>query len=156
MIADEEVACYLRLLHELVMKGSREFGKEEHLLLLISILIQQYEQPFESCIPECPAEIEKACAFMEQHFAEHICLEQICRCAGLSKSTLLRAFTKSEGVTPYSYLENIRIVRAKKLLEQGAPPLKRRCRRASPTRVILRNISTDLSVWLPASIGRSI
>ena len=47
MIADEEVACYLRLLHELVMKGSREFGKEEHLLLLISILIQQYGQPFE-------------------------------------------------------------------------------------------------------------
>lgn len=124
VIDDEEVTCYLRPLHELVMKGSREFGKEEHLLLLISILIQQYGQPFESCIPECPAEIEKACAFMEQHFAEHICLEQICRCVGLSKSTLLRAFTKSKGVTPYSYLENIRIGRAKKLLEQGVPPIE--------------------------------
>ena len=61
---------------------------------------------------------------MEQHFAEPICLEQICRCAGLSKSTLLRAFTKSKGVTPYSYLENIRIGRAKKLLEQGVPPIE--------------------------------
>ena len=59
MIADEEVACYLRLLHELVMKGSREFGKEEHMLLLISILIQQYEQPFESCIPECRLRLKK-------------------------------------------------------------------------------------------------
>ena len=43
---------------------------------------------------------------------------------GLSKSTLLRAFTKSKGVTPYSYLQNIRIGEAKKLLEQGLPPVE--------------------------------
>ena len=124
VIFDEEVTCYLHPLHELVMKGSCEFGKEETLLLLISLLIQQYGQPSPSCIPECPKEIEKACAFMEQHFADRIYLDQICRYAGLSKSTLLRAFTRSKGVTPYSYLENIRIGKAKKLLEQGVPPIE--------------------------------
>lgn len=123
VIHDEEAACYLRSLHELVMQGSSEFDKEENLLLLISLLIGQYSQPFESCIPECRDEIEKACAFMEQHYAERIYLDQICRCANLSKSTLLRAFTKSKGVTPYSYLENIRIGAAKKLLEQGVLPI---------------------------------
>ena len=124
VIFDEEVTCYLHPLHELVMKGSCEFGKEENLLLLISLLIQRYGQPFESCIPECREEIEKACDFMEQHFADRIYLDQICRYAGLSKSTLLRVFTKSKGVTPYSYLENIRIGKAKKLLEQGVPPIE--------------------------------
>lgn len=124
VIFDEEVTCYLHPLHKLVMKGSCEFGKEEYLLLLISLLIQRYGQPFESCIPECREEIEKACDFMEQHFADRIYLDQICRYAGLSKSTLLRAFTKSKGVTPYSYLENIRIGKAKKLLEQGVPPIE--------------------------------
>lgn len=124
VIFDEEVTCYLHPLHELVMKGSCEFGKEETLLLLISLLIQRYGQPSPSCIPECPKEIEKACAFMEQHFADRIYLDQICRYAGLSKSTLLRAFTRSKGVTPYSYLENIRIGKAKKLLEQGVPPIE--------------------------------
>ncbi len=123
VIYDEEMACYLRPLHELVMKGSCEFGKEESLILLISLLIQQYSQPFESCIPECRDEIERACAFMEQHYAEHIYLNQICHHAGLGKSALLRAFTKSKGVTPYSYLENIRIGKAKKLLEQGVAPI---------------------------------
>ncbi len=123
MIFDEEVTCCLRPLHELVMKGSCEFGKEENLLLLIALLIQQYGQPFENCIPDCPDEIEKACLFMEHHYAEHIYLDQLCRCAGLSKSTLLRAFTKIKGVTPYSYLENIRIGKAKKLLEQKVPPM---------------------------------
>lgn len=124
VIYDEEVTCCLRPLHELVMKGSGEFGKEESLLLLISTLIRQYSQSFESCIPECREEIEKACAFMEEHYAERITLDWICRYAGLSKSTLLRAFTKSKGVTPYSYLENIRIGNAKKLLEQGVPPIE--------------------------------
>ena len=124
VIFDEEVICYLHPLHEMVMKGLCDFGKEENLLLLISMLIQRYGQPFENCIPECREEIEKACRFMEQHFAERIYLDQICRYAGLSKSTLLRAFTKSKGVTPYSYLENIRIGEAKKLLEQGFPPIE--------------------------------
>lgn len=124
VIFDEEVICYLHPLHEMVMKGLCDFGKEENLLLLISMLIQRYGQPFENCIPECRGEIEKACRFMEQHFAERIYLDQICRYAGLSKSTLLRAFTKSKGVTPYSYLENIRIGEAKKLLEQGFPPIE--------------------------------
>lgn len=124
VIFDEEVTCYLRPLHELVMKGSAEFGKEENLLLLISLLIQKYSQPFDRCVPECRDEIEKACAFMEQHYSEHIDLEQLCRCAGLSRSTLLRAFAGSKGVTPYSYLESVRIGRARLLLEQGVPPVE--------------------------------
>lgn len=106
------------------MNGSLEFGKEESLLLMLSLLIQRYGQPFEECIPECREEIEQACAFMEEHFTERIYLDQICRHAGLSKSTLLRAFTKSKGVTPYCYLENIRIGAAKKLLEQGVAPIE--------------------------------
>ncbi len=54
--------------------------------VMFSCSIQQYGQPFENCIPECREEIEKACSFMEQHYAERIYLEQICCCAGLSKS----------------------------------------------------------------------
>lgn len=122
VVCDDEVACYLRPLHEMVMRGSSDFGKEEALLFLISTLIQNYGQPFESCVPECPHEIERACEFIRQHFNERIYLEQICRYAGLSKSTLLRAFTKSKGVTPYRYLETIRINEAKALLGKGVQP----------------------------------
>ena len=86
------------------MERSQEFDKEERLLLCLSLLLQRYGQPFEQCVPECRDEIEKACAFMEQHYAGCICLDQICRCAGLSRSTLLRAFAKAKGVTPYRYL----------------------------------------------------
>ena len=120
---DEEITCYLRPLHEMIMSGIFDFGKEENLLFLISSLIQKYGQPFENCVPECRDEIEKICTLLEQHYMEHICLEQLCKYAALSKSTLLRAFTKSKGITPYRYLENIRINEAKKLLGKGISPI---------------------------------
>lgn len=124
VIRDEEAACTLRALHEMVMSGSREFGKEENLLLLLSILLRRYGRPFAESLPECPEELARACAFMETHYAEHISLDQLCRCTGLSKSTLLRAFTRAKGMTPYRYLEAVRVSEAKKLLEQGASPLE--------------------------------
>lgn len=124
VVYDEEAICYLRSLHEMVMNGVGEFGKEESLLFLISTLIQNYGQPFESCIPECRQEIDRACEFIDKHFTERIYLDQICRHAGLSKSTLLRAFTKAKGITPYRYLETVRINEAKKLLAKGMSPLE--------------------------------
>ena len=124
VLCDEEIACYLRSLHEMIMTGVRDFCKEETLLLLIAVLIGRYGQPFEDSVPACREEVEQACRFIERHFAEHIGLEQICSSAGLSRSALLRSFTRAKGVTPYSYLQNIRIGEAKKLLEQGVPPLE--------------------------------
>ena len=103
-------------------------------------MLQRYGQPFEQCVPECRDEIEKACAFMEQHYAGRICLDQICRCAGLSSSTLLRAFAKAKGVTPYRYLENIRIGAAK------SGPVFR-------TRAILPIISAGSSTCPPGHTG---
>lgn len=123
VIFDEELMRYLCLLHQLVMSGSNEFAKEEYLLLMFSLLIERYGQPFAHCIPDCREEIEKACIFLQENYTERIYLEQICKYASLSKTTLIRAFTKSKGVTPYRYLENIRIHEAKKLLEQGVSPL---------------------------------
>lgn len=124
VLCDEELVFYLRPLHQMVIDGSSEFEKEENLLLMITLLIERYGQPFKNCIPECREEIEIACRYIEQHYAEPISLYQICKCSNLSKSTLLRAFTKSKGVTPYRYLQTIRINKAKKLLEQGIPPIE--------------------------------
>ena len=41
----------------------------------------------------------------------------------LSKSWLLHTFTKQTGVSPYRYLQSIRLEEAKKLLEQAVPPI---------------------------------
>lgn len=122
VIFDSETASCLRTLHDLVLSGSRGPGKEEQLLLLGTLLVQKYVQPLLRPVPRYEEEVRRVCTFIEENHGEHICLDQLCRCAGLSRSTLLRAFTRSKGVTPYRYLENIRVGRAKKLLEQGVSP----------------------------------
>jgi len=123
VLQDDALTCYLRSLHEMVMHGTSDFGKEENLLLLLSTLIQHCGQSFENCTPKCRQEVEKACAFIQQHFQERLSLDQICHDVGLSKSTLLRAFTKEKGITPYRYLETIRINAAKELLKKGLQPI---------------------------------
>lgn len=123
VIYDEELNDYFRNLHRMVMEGSKEFEKEELLLFLVEALLRKYGQSMEEILPEYREEIERACDFMKAHYGERISLEAICQCAGLSKATLLRAFTKSMGITPYRYLETVRINEAKKLLEQGKSPV---------------------------------
>ena len=121
VVSDEELACCIQPLHESIFSGSVEFEKEELLLLMISLLLQRYCDPFEECTADCPREIERTCKFIEEHFSESVSLRQLCECAGLSKSALLRAFTKAKGITPYRYLQTVRVEAAKRLLEQGAP-----------------------------------
>ena len=123
VLTDDELLSLLRPLHAMILHSTEDMGREELLLLLIAALLRRCGQPFSLCAPECPQEVEAACAFIQQHFSEHITLKQICRCAGLSKSTLLRAFARTKGITPYRYLEAIRINAAKSLLAQGVPPL---------------------------------
>lgn len=113
--------CLCRL-HHMIMAGSKELEKEELLLFLAASLMQEYGQPFECFSPAGRGEIEEVCIFMEKHFQEQVTLKQLCLCSGLSKSTLLRAFTKEKGVTPYRYLQALRISKAKELLEKGTVP----------------------------------
>lgn len=119
VIFDKEIACYYQTLHECIMNDEQEFEKDELLFFILSLLLQRYNKPFEELRLDCDQEIKVACRFIEEHFAEAISLERLCSLTGLSKSTLLRAFTKSNGMTPYRYLQSVRIGAAKKMLEQG-------------------------------------
>ena len=62
------------------------------------------------------------CRYLEEHYARRITLEELSALAGLSKYYLLRCFTRQKGITPYRYLETVRVEQAKALLERGAPP----------------------------------
>lgn len=120
VIFDNGLKESLISLHKMIMDNREKLEKEETLIMFLSALIEKYGQPFDNGIPECRNEIEKACRFIENHFAEPISLGELCKYCLLSKSTLLRAFTKQKGITPYRYLQSIRISKAKELLESGA------------------------------------
>ena len=124
VVADPEAACDYRALHTQIMAGSREFGREERLLLLVSRLLRLCGGFPERPAPPAGDAVERACAFMEGHYGERITLDRLGEEAGLSKSALLRAFAREKGVTPYGYLESLRVGEARKLLERGVPPVE--------------------------------
>ena len=115
--------------------------KEEKFLTVLSALFEKYEPNFYKNISVCREEVEKACRFMEENFSEHISLEEISRYAGLSKSMLLRAFAKEKGITPYRYLETIRIHQAKQMLGARMAPAEVAIKTGFQTKVILQTIS---------------
>lgn len=123
VVRDDDIASQLRALHALIMEEAPLFAREERLLLLMALLFNRHAKARAAVQPETRTEVIHACAYIEEHFAEHLSLATLCTLTGLSKSTLLRAFTKAKGITPYRYLETVRISAASKLLEQGALPL---------------------------------
>ena len=68
-------------------------------------------------------EVEAVCAHLEARCGQPVSLDELAAVAGLSKGYLLRAFAREKGITPYRYLENLRIERAKRLLEEGVRPV---------------------------------
>ncbi|RCK37897.1 AraC family transcriptional regulator [Thalassospira profundimaris] len=57
--------------------------------------------------------------YIRTHFDENISLDDLARQAGYSRSYLVRAFKKTFGMTPYAYLINCRIQRARHALRRG-------------------------------------
>ena len=68
------------------------------------------------------SQVDAACAWMRGHYAEPVTLERLSAVAACNKFTLLRAFVRQKGITPYRYLETLRIAGAREFLEQGLEP----------------------------------
>lgn len=120
VVRSEKAAALFVSLHENIMNGESRRGAET-LRLMISELIECAAPRAES-EAERGVNVAEVCEYIGRNYAERITLEQLCRRAGASKSTLLRAFVRETGATPYGYLENVRICEAKRLLESGVPP----------------------------------
>ncbi len=71
------------------------------------------------------AEILRVQVWLEKHLAEPIVLEQVAERFALTLRSLIRRFKDATGVTPGQYLQNLRIERAKHLLEGGQENFER-------------------------------
>jgi AraC-like DNA-binding protein len=114
----------LKELHLQILNGEREFKKEELFLYLLEELMQDHSNlSFLSSAVDTSHEITTICSYLEDNYTNKITLDELSQLIGWSKYRLLRSFTKQKGISPYSYLETIRINQAKKLLEQGKKPI---------------------------------
>lgn len=111
-------------LYDGILKRAPRLQKEESLFFLLEQVLQEYATPFDETALIGPnRQIQVLCAYMDAHYAENITLDDLLSMVSFGKSYLLRSFTKQVGVSPYRYLQTVRLHRAKAFLEQGAPPV---------------------------------
>ncbi len=60
--------------------------------------------------------LERAKAFIQAHYQDNISLDDLSQHAYLSRFYLIRQFKKQYGLSPFAYLRNLRIEKAKQLL----------------------------------------
>lgn len=113
----------LRKAHAAIMqsKDGAESQCAGELSVVLSSLVRKYGGTRGEDAP-CRREVALACAYLEEHWDEKPALCEICKRTAMSKSALIRAFVKAKGITPYRYLENIRLRMAQQLLRDGTPP----------------------------------
>ncbi|GGH41496.1 AraC family transcriptional regulator [Paenibacillus silvae] len=124
VLYQSELVPSLHELHQIILDEQSDFCKEELLLLLLDQMLKECCDPG----PPEPAhhvtfEIRQLCSYIESRYAENITLNELSEISGISKYHLLRLFTRQKGISPYRYLETIRINQAKRLLEQGLQPI---------------------------------
>ena len=119
-----ELVSSLRELHLMVMQEEMEFKKEELFLFIIEQLIFEYSDAvLAGTTQETNTEIKTVCDFLENNYMKNITLNDLSDLIGLNKYYLVHSFTKQKGISPYSYLETIRIGKAKNFLEKGIAPI---------------------------------
>lgn len=119
-----ELVSSLRELHLMIMQEEKDFKKEELFLFIIEQLITEYSDVvLEATAQETSTKIKTVCDFLENNYMKNITLNELSNLTGLSKYYLLHSFTKQKGISPYNYLQTIRIGMAKRFLEQGVAPI---------------------------------
>lgn len=63
-------------------------------------------------------------SFVDQHYAEELCLSHLCKKFYLSKNQLIRVFHRQTGYTPHEYLKQHRLLKASELLRMSEKSIK--------------------------------
>ena len=124
VVYKSDIAQSVQDLYRAVLNDAPLLEKEENLFFLLDQILREYASDFESADVLRPnRQIQSLCQYMEEHFSENVTLDDLLSMTDFGKSYLLRSFTRQTGVSPYRYLQTIRLDKAKRFLEEGIAPI---------------------------------
>ena len=78
---------------------------------------------FQKAVPKSPGSeqnrVIKIKEYIQSFYDTDICLDDLSRVAGISRYYLLRVFERDTGLTPHTYLNLVRVKRARELMEKN-------------------------------------
>ncbi len=123
LVSDPDLCSVFISAHLLLEAQGDQLEREERLHHAFSqALIRHSEVKPKTSSHREPGPIRRICDFLQAHYADDIDLETLTKLSGLSRHHLIRAFKKEMRQTPHSYLTDLRVRNARRLLAAGAPP----------------------------------
>lgn len=121
VVYQSEISNSVAILYDLIINRACYMEKEEAFYMLLDNVLSDYSQVFNQKQQQEEKVLTHLCEYLKEHFMENITLDKLSQIANVSRSYLLKSFTKYYGISPYRYLQSIRIEKAKRYLEQQYP-----------------------------------
>jgi AraC-like DNA-binding protein len=110
-------------LHRALSERVDDLECESRLLSTLGLLIRRYADV--ASAEKAPGKerqaVQRACDYINEHFAQGVRLHDLAAHVSLSPYYLLRVFHAEVGMPPYAYLESLRVRHAQRLIELGKP-----------------------------------
>jgi len=122
MFRDEELINDFAVLHRSIESNESVFSIRSRLYLAFGKLFQRHSTPFfrpQKATYE-QALTDRIVAYMREHYAQDISLDTLALSFNLTPFQMIRCFNRTVGLPPHSYLTQIRLRVACRLLKQGA------------------------------------
>jgi AraC-like DNA-binding protein len=110
-------------MHNTPSRSDSLLDRSSHLFFALSrLMVHTVQNTREIGAFIAPSALDRARQFLHANWAEAVSLDDLAEAARLSRFHLLREFRKRYGLPPHAYQLQLRIMEAKEMLFQGAPP----------------------------------
>lgn len=123
VVHDTPLVAEIIALHKALENAAPTLEQESRFLWTLGHLILRHadSRPPVKSIRAERHEVKRIHAYLDEHYAEDVTLEQLAALVSWSPFYLLRVFRREVGLPPHAYLENVRVRRAQEMLLQGLP-----------------------------------
>lgn len=124
VIHDDQLALMIKSLHADLEEGSAtSLEYQSRLLSVFAVLVARHaiNPPVPHKTGNEPESVRRAKEYIEEHYHINISLENLASMVNLSPFHFIRVFHRQTGLSPHAYLNQVRLRKARQLLQQGRP-----------------------------------
>ncbi|NJN59688.1 MAG: AraC family transcriptional regulator [Leptolyngbyaceae cyanobacterium SL_5_9] len=120
VVQDRTLAKHLLSLHQELERSPNQLEHQSRFVNVLSKVLTHYaDVKVPSFRPQKEHRaVQLVKTYLQDRFSSNISLEQLTNITGLNRSYLIRVFCQSVGMPPYTYLNQVRVEKAKQLLAQ--------------------------------------
>ena len=123
VIQDNYLFDLMLRLHQTLETSQSRLERDSRFLWTMTQLIARHAAPSltDGMLGQVPQAMHRVCDYIQQNYAENITLKELAAECGLSQYHFLRMFRRDFGLTPHAYLNHVRVLRAREMLQRGYP-----------------------------------